>query len=78
MPVTGSALGYVPLLKSIAEHSYRTAPYAIADEVFWIRAGCWHRFPIELQGEKVTAEPPPEFLEILDSIEDDEPQVPPE
>ncbi len=72
LPVTGPALGFVPLLKSVAEQSFRTAPYAISDEVFWIRAGQWHLFPIELQGDRVTAQPPQEFLEILERLAPDD------
>src|SRR5262249_7775602 len=52
LPVTGPALGYVPLLKGVAERSYRTAPYAISDEVYWVRGSTWYRFPIELGAEK--------------------------
>ena len=45
LPVTGRAVGYVPLLKSVAEQSFRTAPYAISDEVFWVDEGQWHCSP---------------------------------
>ncbi|MCI0460940.1 MAG: hypothetical protein L0Z62_28665 [Gemmataceae bacterium] len=74
LPVTVPALGFVPLLKGIAEKSYRTAPYAITDEVFWVREGTWYPFPIELGSDKVTAQPPPEFLEVLErlTVEEDE------
>jgi hypothetical protein len=72
LPVTGPSLGYLPLLKSVAEQSFKTAPYAISDEVFWVQGGRWHLFPIELHGEKVTAQPPQEFLEILGRLAPDE------
>jgi hypothetical protein len=72
LPVTGPSLGFVPLLKSVAEQSFRTAPYAISEEVFWIRGGAWHLFPIELSGDQVTAHPPPAFREILDRLAPDE------
>src|SRR5262249_41355161 len=51
LPVTEAGLGFVPLLKSVAEQSFRTAPYAISADVFWIQAGRWHLFPIELHGD---------------------------
>jgi hypothetical protein len=68
LPVTSPSLGYAPLLKSVAEQSYRTAPYAISSEVFWVHEGRWHLFPIELRGDNVTAQPPPEFLPILERL----------
>jgi hypothetical protein len=68
LPVTGPALAYAPLLKSVAEQSFRTAPYAISDEVFWVHEGRWWVFPIEMRGETVTAQPPPEFLQVLDRL----------
>jgi hypothetical protein len=72
LPVTGPSLAYAPLLKNVAEQSFRTAPYAITDEVFWVHEGRWHLFPIDLSGETVTAQPPPEFLQILDRLVPDE------
>ena len=69
--MTGPALAYAPLLKSVAEQSYRTAPYAISDEVFWVHGGQWRLFPMEVQGEKVTAQPPAEFLPILERLAPD-------
>jgi hypothetical protein len=71
LPVTGPALAYAPLLKNVAEQSFRTAPYAISDEVFWVHEGRWHQFPIELRGETVTAQPPAEFMQILERLTPD-------
>ena len=68
LPVTASSLAYAPLLKNVAEQSFRTAPYAISDEVFWLHEGQWRLFPIEVRGDQVTAQPPPEFLPILERL----------
>jgi hypothetical protein len=68
LPVTGPALAYAPLLKNVAEQSFRTAPYAITDEVFWVHEGRWHLFPIDIRGDTVTATPPPEFQQVLDRL----------
>jgi hypothetical protein len=68
LPVTGPSIAFAPLLKSVAEQSYRTAPYAITDEVYWVHEGRWHLFPIELRGENVTAQPPAEFLPVLERL----------
>ena len=78
LPVTTAALPYVPLLKSVAEQSFRTAPYAISDEVFWIHAGQWRVFPIELHGEQVNAQLPPEFLPIFERLAEDRDEEEPE
>ncbi len=78
LPLTGASVGYVPLLKSIAEQSFRTAPYAISDELFWVRGGLWHLFPIELRGEEVTAQPPRELMEVLHRLVPDEEDEAPE
>jgi hypothetical protein len=75
LPVTGASLAYAPRLKYVAEQSFRTAPYAISDELFWVHEGQWRLFPIEVRGDQVTAQPPPEFLPILERLvpEQDEP-----
>ena len=65
LPVGPKALTQVHLLKVLAEKNYQNAPYPISDEVFWVRGGVWRRFPIRVQSERITVEPPPEFLEVL-------------
>lgn len=75
LPITAEALPYLHLLKVLAEKSYKTAPYAITDEVFWVHEGVWRLFPIDLRGNNVVAQPPPEFLEVIDvlrPVEDDD------
>ncbi len=71
LPVTGQSIGEVHLLKLLTTKSYQSAPYAISDEVFWVRKGIWHLFSIKVQGKQVTIEPPPEFLEVLDRLNPD-------
>jgi hypothetical protein len=68
LPVTGASLAYAPLLKNVAEQSFRTAPYAISDELFWVHEGQWRLFPLAVRGDQVTAQPPPEFLPILERL----------
>jgi len=63
--VTAAGLAHVPLLKALAEKNYKTAPYPISDQVYWIQGGLWRRFTIEIRGERVAVQPPAEFLEIL-------------
>jgi len=65
LPVTAAGLAHVPLLKALAEKNYKTAPYPISDQVYWIQGGLWRRFTIEIRGERVAVQPPAEFLEIL-------------
>jgi hypothetical protein len=65
LPVTAAGLAYLPLLKALAEKAHKTAPYSISDEIFWVRAGRWHLFRVDIRGDNVTVQPPQEFLEIL-------------
>jgi hypothetical protein len=66
--VTAATLPYVPMLRAVAERGYKSAPYAISDEVIWIRGGEWRAFPIEFRGDTVTVRPPPEFAEVLENL----------
>jgi hypothetical protein len=68
LPVTTSGLAHLPLLKALAQKSHKSAPYSISDDVFWIRAGRWQRFPIQIRGEHIAVEPPADFLEILQRL----------
>jgi hypothetical protein len=65
LPVNAKALGQVHLLKLLAEKNFQSAPYPISNEVFWVRGGTWHPFPILVKGEEITVEPPEEFLDVL-------------
>ena len=79
LPVTVAGLAHVPLLKVLAEKNFKTAPYPISDQVFWIQAGVWRPFAIEIRGERVTVQPPAEFVEVLKRlIPDAESEAPPE
>jgi hypothetical protein len=68
LPVTAAGLAHVPLLKALAEKNYRTAPYPISDQVYWIVGGVWWPFAIDIRGKEVEVHPPPEFLEILQRL----------
>lgn len=67
-PVTLAGLANVHLLKVLAEKNYKSTPYPISDQVFWVREGVWRVFAVEVQGEKVTVQPPEEFVEILQRL----------
>ncbi len=72
LPVTGPSLAFVHLLKFLIDKNYRTMPYPISNQVFWLRGRTWLRFPIEYEGEKVSIQPPEEFNEILDRLAPDD------
>ena len=74
LPVTAAGLAHVPLLKALAEKNYRTAPYPISDQVYWIARGVWRPFTIDIRGTQVAVHPPTEFLEILQRLVPDEQQ----
>ncbi len=78
LPVTRKALGFLPLLKMIAEKDHKKAPYAISDEIFWIQNGRWHVFGVELGGERVQVRPPQEFVPVFERLAPDAEEEPPE
>jgi hypothetical protein len=65
LPVTADSLPYLPLLKALAEKNFKSAPYSISSDIFWVQGGAWHRFPINIHAEPVTVQPPGEFLKVL-------------
>jgi hypothetical protein len=68
LPVTLPALRFVHLLKVLAEKNYKTTPYVISDEVFWVHQGTWRLLPIELGGQQVNVVPPAELVEVLNLL----------
>ena len=71
VPVNAQALGFVHLLKVLAEKNFKTSPYSISDRVYWVREGVWRFFCVEVQGQQATIQPPLEFVEILDRLAPD-------
>lgn len=65
LPITAGALPHIHLLKMLAENNFKSAPYPISDEVYWVHAGQWHRFPITVRTGEVDVQPPAQFLEVV-------------
>lgn len=78
LTVSREALGHVHLLRGYAQKSYRTLPYPISDQVFWVREGEWHLFAITLQPDQVIIRPPERFLEVLRRLMPEETDTEPE
>jgi hypothetical protein len=68
MPVNKMSLQFLPLLKMAAEKNFKNAPYPISDEVFWIREGKWHLFPIKLRNHEANVRPPDEFIPVIKEL----------
>jgi len=68
LPVATPALTFVHLLQILVDKQYKSMPYPISDEIFWVRNGVWRPFSITIDGTKVTIQPPEEFLEVLERI----------
>ena len=66
LPVTGKAIPHIHLLKVLADKNFKTVPYPISNEVYWICEGVWRPFPIHVRRREVAVQPPPEFVEILE------------
>ncbi|MFL5240563.1 MAG: hypothetical protein ACJ8FY_00505 [Gemmataceae bacterium] len=71
LPLTAEALPHVHLMKLLAEKNYRSAPYSVSDEVFWVRQGRWQPFPMTIRGEEIMVRPPEEFLTFFPKPGDD-------
>jgi hypothetical protein len=65
LPVSKPALAYVHLLKILSQKNYKTAPYPISDEVFWVHHGVWRELPIHIGSKEITIQPPQEFIDLL-------------
>lgn len=64
--VEEAGLPYFHLLKVIAKRVFAEQPYPISDEVYWVRPGRpWEKVRIDVEDEKVTVYPPPEFAAAL-------------
>ena len=68
LPVTGPSLNFIHILKVLVDKSFKNLPYPISNQVFWVRAGVWRPFPIEIKGNRVTIAPPDEFNEVLERL----------
>jgi hypothetical protein len=68
LPLCAAGLAQIPALKAIAEKSYRSAPYSISEDIYWVRGGHWFLFPVGIKGDNFTVSPPPDFLEVLQRI----------
>lgn len=68
LPVTAQALPFVHLMKMLAEKSFRTAPYPICDQVFWVQQETWRAFGVELRDKTVVLQPPVEFAVVLERL----------
>ena len=65
LPVLKRSLEFVAWLRMIAAKAHQGVPYPISPDVFWVHAGTWRPFGIELGGDKIVVRPPPEFEEVL-------------
>ncbi len=68
LPVGSDAIELLPWFKMLTQRSHREVAYPISPDIYWLRAGEWHRFDIATRDGKILIAPPPEFLELLDSL----------
>jgi hypothetical protein len=68
LPVVKEAVVFLYLMKGIVDKEFKTAPYPISSELFWVRGGLWHVFPVEvdLVNKKLSLSPPTDLVPILD------------
>jgi hypothetical protein len=78
LPVNKDALAHVHLLRVLADKNFKSAPYPISDQVFWVHQGHWHVFPIDIRGNDVTIRPPEAFLPVFDQLSPEEADQSPE
>jgi hypothetical protein len=68
LPVSQQALAFVGQLKIFSERNFKTEPYPICPEVFWVHEGHWRLFGIEVKGDRALLNPPAEFAELLQDL----------
>jgi len=68
LPVTLASIPHMHMLKALAEQNFKSAPYPISDEVYWVHEGAWHRFPIDIRSQEVNVEPPAAFVEAISRL----------
>ncbi|MBY0521870.1 MAG: hypothetical protein K2R98_00640 [Gemmataceae bacterium] len=76
LPVRKDSLPFIHVMKLLVEKDFKTAPYPISDDVFWVRDGNWRLFGIDVQGQKVTLQPPEDFMEVLEEFLPDAEDLP--
>jgi hypothetical protein len=72
LPVDRHALVFVHLMKVLSDRNYKSAPYAISPEIFWLHEGQWLPFRIDIEGERVVLEPPKEFSAVMEELMPDD------
>jgi hypothetical protein len=76
LPVVKEAVVFLYLMKGIVDKEFQTRPYPISRELYWVRGGAWHVFPVEvdLVNKRLSLSPPPDLVPILDRFlaEDDQ------
>jgi len=78
LPVARQAVVFLYLMKGIVDKEFKTAPYPISSELYWVRGGSWHLFPVEvdLVNKRLSLTPPEDLVPILDGFlaeEEDDP-----
>lgn len=68
LPVDAQNLIHVHVLKRFAEDNCKSRPYPISDEVFWVRGGEWHKFPVRIVKDTIQVTPPEAFMEVLEEL----------
>jgi hypothetical protein len=68
LPVVKQAVVFLYLMKGIVDKEFKTAPYPISSELYWVRSGSWHVFPVEvdLVNKRLSLSPPEDLVPILD------------
>ncbi len=69
LPISAPTLPLAPWLRAIANKTHHEMPYPISPELYWVRGGVWRHFVIQMNGDGVVVQPPPEFAEVLDRLQ---------
>jgi hypothetical protein len=68
LPVTVGGASQVHLLKVLAEKKFKSEPYPISAEVFWIKDETWSLVPIRVEGNQVTVTPPKPLVDVFERL----------
>ena len=56
----------------MSKRNSKSRPYPISNEVYWVRGTHRRPFHIDIEGDKITLQPPPEFEEVFQRFVEDE------
>jgi hypothetical protein len=72
LPLTVESFPHLHLLKIVSDKSYKSAPYSLTDQVFWVCNHQWQPLPIQVREDEIVLHPPKDLLEVFKEMSDNQ------